>query len=187
MSSSNVYLKKFSFFRYLFEADAQPKPKPMLKSQAQTRQPLTLNPLPHPCPSSLLHPDFPNRNPILISSPHCRIILLLSSHISNIPGATRPVERKNGRRGPDQHRDMGREEWAGRCDESSVDSTCGRNEGVSACDVDSPRKQKKEDERRRGFLRSVVGCIIMFGIHRLSTMRIWYLPLAHITLNDAIR
>jgi hypothetical protein len=43
------------------------------------------------------------------------------------------------------------EEWAGRCDESWVDSTCGRSDGVSTWDVDSPRKQNKEDEREGVF------------------------------------
>ena len=42
------------------------------------------------------------------------------------------------------------EEWAGRCDELSVDSTCGRSEDVLARDVDSWMKQKKEDEGRKG-------------------------------------
>jgi hypothetical protein len=44
------------------------------------------------------------------------------------------------------------EKWARRCDESSIDSNCGKSEGGSARVVDGAKQQKKKEERR-GFLR----------------------------------
>ena len=67
------------------------------------------------------------------------------------------------------------EEWR-RCDKSLIDSNCGRSESESTWDVDSARQQNKEDERRRDFPGSVVGCSNRFGMHSLSSMRMWYLP-----------
>ena len=68
-----------------------------------------------------------------------------------------PVEKKNGRRGLEQHRNVERHgyvdggmseecQWARRCDKLSLSSTCGRGEGGSACGVASARQQRKKDE-----------------------------------------
>ena len=55
-----------------------------------------LHPLPRPCPSSLPHPDFPNRNSILIPPRHHHTILPLIPplHISNVLGDTAQQKRR---------------------------------------------------------------------------------------------
>ena len=75
---------------------------------------------------------------------------------------------------------QGLSQWAGKCDESSIDCTCGTSEGGVAWVADSAGQQKTKEDERRGFLPSVVGCIIAFDIRRLSSMPMSSLPCSRV-------